>query len=151
MTSSAARILAALVSGAVFGLGLSVSGMIDPARVRGFLDLAGTWDPTLLFVMAGAVPTAFLGVRMAGRLKRPVFDTRFALPTSRAIDRRLVVGSALFGVGWGMAGLCPGPALASLSTGLVPAFIFVAAMLAGMLLHDKSAALRHRPNDGQSF
>lgn len=123
---------AALVAGIVFGLGLIVSGMTDPAKVQNFLDLAGTWDPSLAFVMGGAVLIAFAGYRLATASGAPLFGDRFLLPTSTQIDRRLVGGAALFGVGWGLAGFCPGPAIASLYTGGVSAWIFVAAMLAGM-------------------
>lgn len=131
------RILAALASGAVFGFGLSLSGMLDPARVRGFLDVAGHWDPSLAFVLGGAVVVAMLGVRLSRRMKQPVLDESFHLPTSKRIDRPLVLGSALFGIGWGMAGFCPGPAVSVLTLGLVPAFLFVAAMLVGMTIHDR--------------
>ena len=142
MTLRNLRLLAAFGSGAVFGLGLAMSGMMDPARVQGFLDIFGAWDPTLVFVMAGAVSAAFVGVTLSKRMARPVLDTRFNVPTSRVIDRRLIVGSAIFGAGWGLAGFCPGPALAGLSLGLVPVAVFVAAMLAGMLAHDRVFAER---------
>jgi uncharacterized membrane protein YedE/YeeE len=138
------RAAAALVSGAVFGLGLATSGMMDPVRVRGFLDIFGAFDPTLVFVIAGAVAVAFVGVSFAKRMARPVLDHRFSMPTADRIDRKLIVGSALFGVGWGMAGLCPGPALAGLTLGLVPVVVFVAAMIVGMLLHDRLVAGRAR-------
>ena len=142
MTSRSLRLVAAFGSGAVFGLGLAMSGMMDPARVQGFLDIFGVWDPTLAFVMAGAVSAAFAGVTLSARMARPVLDTRCSVRTSRVIDRRLIVGSAIFGTGWGLAGFCPGPALAGLSLGLVPVAIFVAAMLAGMIVHDRVFAGR---------
>jgi len=142
VTPRSLRLVAAFGSGAVFGLGLAMSGMMDPARVQGFLDIFGVWDPTLAFVMAGAVSAAFAGVTLSARMARPVLDTRFSVPTSRVIDRRLIVGSAIFGAGWGLAGFCPGPALAGLSLGLVPVAIFVAAMLAGMIVHDRVFAGR---------
>ncbi len=124
----------ALFSGALFGAGLALSGMMDPARVRGFLDIFGDWDPTLAFVMGGAVIVMGLIWAIRRRMSSPAFDTEFHLPGTRDLDLRLIGGSALFGIGWGLAGLCPGPAIASLATQLVPAAIFVAAMLAGMLL-----------------
>ncbi|WP_332688316.1 YeeE/YedE family protein [Bosea sp. (in: a-proteobacteria)] len=133
-----AQIVTALAAGAVFGLGLSLSGMLDPARVRGFLDVAGAWDPSLAFVLGGAVAVALAGMVLLRRMRRPAFDDGFHLPATSPIDRRLVLGSAIFGIGWGMAGFCPGPALASLSLGLAPVVLFVIAMLAGMTLHDRA-------------
>lgn len=135
-----ARMLVALVCGTLFGLGLSLSGMLDPVRVRGFLDLFGAWDPSLVFVLAGAVTVAAIGVAIMRRLARPVLATTFHLPASRRIDRRLLIGSAIFGIGWGMAGLCPGPAVASLALGLTSVVIFVGAMLVGMVVHDRLVA-----------
>jgi uncharacterized membrane protein YedE/YeeE len=128
------RSLAALVCGTVFGAGLLVSGMTNPAKVLGFLDLAGRWDPTLAFVMGGALAVnaaAWAGVR---RRKAPLFAPVFALPQANAIDGRLLAGSALFGVGWGLVGLCPGPALAGLLRGELPLYAFVAALVAGSWL-----------------
>ena len=139
------RFLAALVSGGVFGFGLSLSGMLDPARVKGFLDVTGDWDPSLAFVLAGAIAVAMLGTWLSRRMKRPVFDRAFHMPSKSRIDRRLVLGSALFGIGWGMAGFCPGPALASLTLGLGPSVLFVAAMVVGMTVHDRLIAGRDRP------
>lgn len=137
------RSLVALVSGAIFGTGLSISGMIDPARVTGFLDVAsGHWDPGLMFVLGGAVLVALPGVLIQRRLKRPLLDETFHMPSTTGIDRRLVIGSAIFGAGWGLAGFCPGPALAAMSTGLLPVLAFVVAMLAGMLFHDRGPAQR---------
>ncbi|POR52447.1 YeeE/YedE family protein [Bosea psychrotolerans] len=135
-----AQVLVALLAGAVFGLGLSLSGMLDPARVRGFLDVAGDWDPSLAFVLGGAVAVAFAAMVLRRRLRRPAFAAEFHLPATTPIDTRLILGSAIFGAGWGMAGLCPGPALAALSLGLAPVVLFVAAMLAGMVIHDRLAA-----------
>ncbi|SEM47275.1 hypothetical protein SAMN04515666_11235 [Bosea lupini] len=123
------QILTALALGAIFGLGLSLSGMLDPMLVRGFLDVTGTWDPSLAFVLGGAVLIASAGMVVRRRLRRPAFDDAFHLPAITPIDTRLVLGSAIFGIGWGMAGLCPGPALASLSLGLAPVAIFDIAML----------------------
>jgi len=135
MASNVFRAAAALASGLVFGLGLAVSGMMDPARVIGFLDVAGDWDPTLAFVMGGALLVAVPAYRFIPRRGRPLLEEEFSLPEKKAIDTPLVGGSALFGVGWGLVGFCPGPAIAALGTGFVPVFAFVAAMLAGMALH----------------
>ncbi|MGT2443252.1 DUF6691 family protein [Ensifer adhaerens] len=137
MNSALLRLAATLVSGVVFGFGLSLSGMLDPARVRAFLDITGNWNPSLAFVLGGAVFVSALGVLVTRRLKHPLFDGTFHLPNNQVIDRRLIVGSAIFGVGWGLVGLCPGPALASLSLGLPATVLFVVAMLAGMLVHDR--------------
>ena len=125
----------ALIAGTLFGAGLAVSGMADPQRVRGFLDLFGAWDPTLAFVMGGALIPMAIAWRVQRRMPAPVVAERFALPTSRALDPRLIGGAALFGIGWGVAGLCPGPAIADLAVAPVPAAIFVSAMLGGMILH----------------
>lgn len=141
-----ARLIVAALAGALFGFGLSLSGMIDPARVLGFLDVAsGRWDPTLLFVLGGAVIVAAPGVMLQRRLARPALDDRFHLPEKTAIDARLVVGAAIFGVGWGVAGFCPGPAVAALGMGRPPALLFVAAMAAGMILHDRLLAATGEP------
>jgi uncharacterized protein len=135
MASGALRVIAALVSGLVFGLGLAVSGMMNPAKVIGFLDVAGDWDPTLAFVMIGALLVAVPAYRFIPKRPRPVLEEGFDLPKKQAVDRPLVLGSALFGIGWGLVGFCPGPAVAALGTGLAPVLAFVAAMLAGMALH----------------
>lgn len=128
--------LAAFLVGLVFGLGLIVSGMSDPAKVLGFLDLgaipAGGWDPSLAFVMAGAVAVAFLGFRMIRRLRRPLFGDTFHWPAATAIEARILLGPTIFGIGWGLAGFCPGPALTALAGGGTKAALFVLAMLAGM-------------------
>jgi uncharacterized membrane protein YedE/YeeE len=137
MRSSVPRLATALVSGLIFGLGLSLSGMLNPVRVQGFLDVFGAWDPSLAFVLGGAVAVAFLGVVVSGRLSRPAFDDEFHLPGTRRIDRRLVVGSALFGVGWGIAGFCPGPAISALALGKMEVVVFVLAMVLGMIAHDR--------------
>jgi uncharacterized membrane protein YedE/YeeE len=128
------RIAVALVAGLLFGLGLTVSGMVNPAKVQGFLDFAGDWDPSLALVMGGAIPVAAGGFAIARRRRTPVCNTNFVGPSKTRIDARLVVGAALFGIGWGLAGYCPGPALASLSFGGGKVLIFVAAMLTGMAL-----------------
>ncbi|MCK1722798.1 DUF6691 family protein [Bradyrhizobium sp. 141] len=131
-------ILIQFVIGLIFGLGLIVSGMSDPAKVLNFLDVggipAGTWDASLAFVMAGAVAVTFIGFGYVLRRARPFFAERFYLPTRRDIDSRIVAGPAIFGIGWGVAGFCPGPALTALGFGSSSAFIFVAAMCAGMVL-----------------
>jgi uncharacterized membrane protein YedE/YeeE len=125
----------ALVVGLLFGAGLLVSDMVNPARVLAFLDLAGAWDPTLAFVMSGAlVPSAFAYL-VRWRMRAPLLATEFHIPENRTVDRRLLSGALLFGVGWGLVGLCPGPAIAALSLGYWQPWLFVAAMLAGMLVH----------------
>ena len=126
---------AALLSGALFGLGLAMSGMTDARRVLGFLDVFGAFDPTLLFVLGGAVVTTTLLFRLVLRRGSPVLASSFHLSNLKHIDRRLLGGAALFGVGWGIAGYCPGPALAGLGIGSTEALWFVPAMLAGLLLH----------------
>jgi len=131
-----ARIFVALLAGAIFGFGLSLSGMLDPARVRGFLDIAGHFDPSLAFVLAGAVAVSSTGCLISRRLRHPLLDSMFHLPVKQKIDLPLVAGAAIFGVGWGMSGLCPGPAIASLALGLVPSYVFAATMLFGILVHD---------------
>lgn len=129
------RIFNAFLCGLVFGLGLLVSGMANPAKVLGFLDLAGHWDPSLAFVMAGAIALAAVGFRLARTRKTSVLGAPMQLPTATRIDARLVGGSLLFGVGWGLAGFCPGPALVNAGSGEPRAWLFVAAMLAGMALY----------------
>ena len=131
-------VLLKFVVGLMFGLGLLVSGMSDPAKVLNFLDLggirAGTWDPSLAFVMAGAVVVTYIGFRFVLKRPQPLLAERFHLPTRDDLDLRIVVGPAIFGVGWGLAGFCPGPALTALGFGAPAAFLFVGAMLAGMVL-----------------
>ena len=134
----------AFVAGLVFGIGLIVSQMASPAKVLGFLDLAGRWDPSLAFVMAGAIAVAVFGFALAGRRPATLLGTPFLLPTTRVIDARLVGGAVLFGVGWGLGGFCPGPALVALGAGQAKAFVFVAAMLAGMLAFEGIEAARAR-------
>ncbi|MDR7332172.1 DUF6691 family protein [Roseateles asaccharophilus] len=129
-------VLAALLAGLVFGIGLIVSGMADPAKVLGFLDLAGPWDPSLALVMAGAIAVGVVAFAIAARSRRTLLGLDFNLPAARHIDRRLVGGSLLFGIGWGLAGFCPGPALVALGMGELKAVVFVAAMLAGMGLFE---------------
>jgi uncharacterized membrane protein YedE/YeeE len=137
------RMLVALAAGALFGFGLSLSGMINPARILGFLDLANAhWDPSLMLVLGGALIVAIPGMLLQRRLRRPLLDDSFHLPTATNIDRRLIVGSSLFGGGWGLAGFCPGPAVSALGLGLAPVFLFVVAMATGMILHDRVIAHR---------
>ncbi len=130
----------ALLAGLVFGIGLLMSGMTNPAKVQGFLDLFGRWDPSLAFVMGGAIVVAIgaftLARRRAAAGRKSWSGEPIELPASNAIDARLIGGGVLFGIGWGLAGFCPGPALVALSGGFAPAFWFVPAMLAGMALHD---------------
>lgn len=135
-------VFTSLLAGLVFGLGLIVSGMADPAKVLGFLDLAGTWDPSLAFVMAGAVAVGLVAFTVARRRTMSYLGLDMKLPTARNIDRRLIGGSLLFGVGWGIAGFCPGPGLVALGMGEVKAVVFVAAMLVGMALFE---LLQRRP------
>ena len=129
------QIIVAAVSGVLFGLGLAVAHMIDPAKVLGFLDVAGAWDPSLALVMGSALVVAALGYRVAGRRIKPLFAESFRLPSNEKIDPSLVVGSAIFGVGWGLAGFCPGPAIASLGFGQPKVWLFVAGMAIGGALH----------------
>lgn len=130
------QLLMSLLAGLVFGLGLMVSGMTNPAKVTGFLDLAGTWDPSLAFVMGGAIGVGLVAFRWARTRSRAVLGGPMQLPAARQIDRRLVLGGLTFGVGWGLAGYCPGPALASLATGGSKPLIFTAAMLVGMVIFE---------------
>ncbi len=121
----------ALASGVLFGMGLAVSGMIDPARVRAFLNVTGAWDPTLAFVMGGALVPMAIAWRIVRRRTRPIVAEAFHLPATRPIDARLIAGAALFGIGWGIAGLCPGPAIAALVIAPGPALVFGAFMMIG--------------------
>ena len=124
-----ARILAALLSGVLFGLGLAISGMTDPAVVLGFLDLFGDFNPALMFVLGGAVGTTMLAFRLVLRRPAPLLEDKFQLPTRKDIDARLVIGAGLFGIGWGLAGYCPGPALVSAGALVDSALVFVPVML----------------------
>jgi uncharacterized membrane protein YedE/YeeE len=141
-------IVSAFIVGLVFGVGLIVAGMTNPAKVQGFLDLAGNWDPSLAFVMGGAILVGLVAFRFAGKRERSLLGEAMRLPTATAIDRRLVLGGLAFGTGWGLAGFCPGPALASLATGGGKALLFTGAMLAGMLVFEflerRSAVTRAR-------
>lgn len=127
--------LIALFAGILFGGGLAVSGMADPARVRGFLDLSGHWDPTLAFVMLGAIIPMAVAWRVAATRIAPIAASAFHIPSTRSIDATLIGGAAIFGIGWGLVGLCPGPAIAALALRPFPALLFVLAMFAGALVH----------------
>lgn len=129
--------LVAMCSGLLFGMGLMLGGMTDPAKVIGFLDLAGRWDPSLAFVMGGALCVTFPTFQLLKSKARPLFETRFFLPTRQDVDGALLGGATLFGIGWGIAGLCPGPAVANLAFGTPEVLGFVAAMIAGMWLRDR--------------
>lgn len=139
------RPFAAFAAGLVFGIGLLLSGMSDPGKVKGFLDVAGAWDPSLAFVMGGAILVGFFAFRVAGRRARTFFGHALELPTARNIDTRLVAGGLVFGIGWGLAGFCPGPAVVAFGAGSDQAALFVAAMLIGMLAYTAIERLR-RPS-----
>ncbi|MEM8948686.1 MAG: YeeE/YedE family protein [Pseudomonadota bacterium] len=128
------RLISAYLIGLVFGAGIALSGMINPAKVLNFFDVAGSWDPSLIFVMGGALLVTFVGYRLVPGREQPLLARRFQVPTNSAIDTRLVGGSALFGLGWGIAGFCPGGALPALGTGRSEVMMFVVALIAGMLL-----------------
>ena len=126
------NILVHAIAGLIFGIGLIVSGMANPAKVKNFLDLAGTWDPSLAFVMGAAVLVTFVGYRVAFRRGAPLFADRFNLPTKSAIEGRLLIGAGIFGIGWGLGGYCPGPALVALPLLAQGTLVFVPAMLVGL-------------------
>lgn len=137
------RLVSTYLIGLIFGVGISISGMANPAKVLNFFDIAGTWDPSLVFVMGGAVVVAFFGYRIVLRRPAPVLDAKFHLPDNPRIDARLLGGSALFGIGWGIAGFCPGGALPALGTGQIDVFVFVAALIAGVFAAKGLMALTH--------
>lgn len=124
--------LTALVIGLIFGTGLIVSGMVDPAKVQNFLDVFGQWDPSLAFVMGGAIAVTLPGYILLNKMNKPLFAVSFSWPTRTDLDARLVTGAAIFGIGWGLGGLCPGPAMTALSTGGIGIVLFVVAMLVGI-------------------
>ncbi|KPQ23527.1 MAG: hypothetical protein HLUCCA13_13205 [Halomonas sp. HL-48] len=134
MKKQSLTLVASYVAGLLFSLGLAVSGMTDPARVVGFLDVAGDWDPTLMFVLGGAVITTFIGYRVVLKQPAPMLAGRFQLPGKQTLDARLLGGAALFGVGWGLSGYCPGPAIASLGGATIPLVAMLATMLLGWVI-----------------
>ena len=133
--------LIALLAGLLFGAGLALGGMTNPAKVVGFLDVSGRWDPSLAFVMGSALLVTFPVFAWVRRARRPLLAERFQLPTKRDLDPQLLAGAALFGIGWGIAGLCPGPAIANLAAGSPEVLLFVVTMVAGMWLRDRTAAI----------
>ena len=137
--------IAALISGLIFSLGLILSGMTNPENVIGFLNVTGNWNPALAFVLMAAVVITGLGYRLAWKRSKPLFETSFSVPTSQVIDKRLIMGSAIFGIGWGLVGLCPGPALASVFTSNgVKVLVFIAAVAGGILLQRLLTSLIER-------
>jgi len=140
------RLISIFAIGLIFGIGISISGMANPAKVINFFDIAGSWDPSLMFVMGGALITSFIGYRLVlPRPTGPIFESKFQLPTATDLDVRLIGGSAIFGIGWGIAGFCPGGALPALGTGRSEVFIFVAALIVGIFVaRAANTALRNR-------
>lgn len=138
------RVLSAAAIGLVFGAGIAISGMANPAKVLNFFDVFGTWDPSLMLVMASALAVTFVGYRLVFERTAPIFDRRFHLPAKRDLDLPLIGGSALFGVGWGIAGFCPGGAIPALGSGETSPLMFVAAMIGGILLANGLRALSAR-------
>lgn len=140
------KLLFSGLTGAIFGLGIAISGMANPAKVLNFFDVAGSWDPSLIFVMGGALITTAIGYRLVfGARARPVFDAEFHLPVNKSIDARLLTGSAAFGVGWGIAGFCPGGAIPALGFGGIEVIAFMGAMVIGIVLARAVDGLRHKP------
>lgn len=131
--------LCSYAAGLVFGIGLVLAGMVDPAKVIGFLDFFGAWDPSLMFVMGGAILIHFIMFRIITRRESPLFDAHFDVPTVADLDARLLGGAAIFGIGWGLAGFCPGPGIVSLGVGSASGIVFVAAMTFGIWLQERSA------------
>lgn len=144
------KLLTTYLIGLLFGLGIVISGMGNPAKVLNFFDLAGAWDPSLILVMGGALSVTYLGYRLVLPRPGPLFAAKFALPTSRVIDGKLLGGSAVFGIGWGMTGFCPGGALPVLGTGVADVFLFCAAMVAGLLIGKAGLAATTRPDATQA-
>ncbi len=137
-------LISSFIAGLLFGLGLILSGMTDPEKVIGFLDITGAWNPSLAFVMAGAVLVSYFAFRVAGKRSKTILSQQILLPTKKEIDARLILGSIIFGVGWGLAGYCPGPALASIATGHKEPLLFVAAMLIGMAIYEVIQKIQSR-------
>jgi len=129
--------LSALIAGTIFGFGLIVSGMSNPDKVMNFLNLVGAWDASLLFVLGGAVITTFIGDRVVLKREQPILDKEFFVPVNSLVDKKLVLGAALFGAGWGMTGFCPGPAITGLAFGVFEPFLFITSMLFGYLVMHK--------------
>lgn len=144
------RLISIFVIGLIFGTGIAISGMANPAKVLNFFDVAGTWDPSLAFVMGGALLVTFVGYRLVFGRSAPLFEPKFFLPTSKAIDMKLIGGSALFGIGWGIAGFCPGGALPALGTGESSVFVFCAALIVGLLIGKAGVAALAAAGPAQS-
>lgn len=138
------KLIFALFTGLIFGTGITISGMMDPAKVLNFFDLFGSWDPSLAFVMAGALLVTSVGYRVVWARNTPIFETRFQIPTAANLDKKLIGGSALFGVGWGIAGFCPGAAIPALGTGRWEVALFLVAVLSGFYL--RRVIFNVRPN-----
>lgn len=145
------KLIVTYLTGLVFGIGITISGMSNPAKVLNFFDVFGTWDPSLGFVMGGALITTAIGYRLVFRRPAPVFEPGFIVPTSRVIDRRLVVGSAVFGIGWGISGFCPGGALPALGTGRTDVLIFFAALVVGIFSAKAMMRFTTRPIENPSL
>ncbi len=139
------QILSALIAGLVFGLGLIISGMVNPAKVQNFLDIAGSWDPSLAFVMGGAIAVAAPGFWLCGQRLKPIFADIFQKPAQSNIDGRLIGGASLFGVGWGLGGFCPGPAIVSVSVVSPATMVFILCMIIGMWLAKLVKTIRGSP------
>lgn len=137
--------IASLVTGTIFGAGLALSDMVNPARVLAFLDLAGDWDPSMAFVMGGAIIPMVIAYAVSRKMRTPLFDKSFFIPENRVLDRRLLIGAALFGIGWGLVGFCPGPAIAGLVMSAWQPWLFVVAMLIGMWLHRITTTAQAKP------
>ena len=134
------KTISAFVAGAIFSIGLTISGMSNPENVIGFLDITGNWNPSLMLVLLSAVIVTGIGYRLVWQRTQPLFELDFSVPTSRILDGRLMTGSAIFGIGWGLVGLCPGPALSSVVSGNSSVYVFIAAMVGGMLLQRNLSA-----------
>jgi uncharacterized membrane protein YedE/YeeE len=134
--------ISGLLAGLVFGIGLTLSQMLNPAKVLAFLDILGNWDPSLAFVMGGALLVTAIGYRLVWQREKPAFADRFQVPGNRTIDTRLAIGAIMFGIGWGLVGLCPGPAIAALTVGGLPIIGFMAAMIAGMIAYEGIKAIQ---------
>ncbi len=129
--------LAIIFCGSLFGFGLTISGMLNPSKVQSFLDISGNWDPSLVFVMLGGILCTFIGFKLILQKQSPLFDPKFHIPSNKIIDKKLIIGSSIFGIGWGLSGLCPGPAIGVLVSHLFPCLNFMIAMLGGLYLGKK--------------